>query len=126
MATLDQLLDQAEVQNRVNQSAADIVQGMERDEAIAHLQHKMEKLGFTPDVCAALEIEWRYDHGAEAVVTAHHSKIRIFDTSFAGGGWYARGWSGHDIHFSKTGETLLNAIYLHLIGRRRAYKEQGL
>lgn len=126
MTTLDQLIDQAAVLNRVEQSTAEIIEAMEKQEAIAYLQSKMIALGFTPEVCEALQIDWRYSQGAEAVVMAYGAKVRIFDTSYAGGGWYARKPTGFDLHFSKDGESLLNAVMLHLIGMRRAYKERGL
>lgn len=126
MTTLNQLLDQTETTNRIEQSVTEIVETMEKQEDIAHLQSKMIALGFTPEVCEALEIEWRYAHGAEALVTVYGAKVRIFDTTYAGGGWYARKPTGFDLHFSKDGSTLLNAIMLHLVGIRRAYKERGL
>lgn len=126
MKTLNQLLDHAETTNRIEQSVTEIIDAMEQQEAIAHLQSKMIALGFTPEVCEALVIKWRYTHGAEALVTIYGAKVRIFDTTYAGGGWYARKPTGFDLHFSKDGSSLLNAVMLHLVGIRRAYKERGL
>ena len=127
MTTLDQLLDQAAIDNHIEQMVNKAEEESREAVAIAHLQEKMLKLGFTPEICQALEIEWRFDHGAEAWVMAFNARVRIFDTTYAGGGWWVRrARDGHDIHFERGGEKILNAVMLYLLGLRRAYKEHGL